>query len=201
MRAGKAYISSLGTTGVLIASSLLLLTVVGALVAFDRWPTQADAEPHTVPVTAASPNATQSFAPARAAGALTSGALDFTQTLGAAAELRGTADVAARVGRGEAVAEIVAAAPVADPIVSALPAPEVAPPEQQAPAAAAPPARPGSPQGSSGTPLPPPPEVVEDLPNALPAVDGVGDSAPALDEAAPADDAVRLGAGATGDGG
>jgi hypothetical protein len=39
VKAGKAYISSLGTTGLLIASSVLLLAVVGTFVAFDRWPT------------------------------------------------------------------------------------------------------------------------------------------------------------------
>ena len=38
MKAGKAYISSLGTTGLLIASSVLLLLVVGTIVAYDRWP-------------------------------------------------------------------------------------------------------------------------------------------------------------------
>ena len=48
VKTGKAYISSLGTTGLLVASSVLLLVVVGALVAFDRWPAgsstgQADA--------------------------------------------------------------------------------------------------------------------------------------------------------------
>lgn len=40
MRAGKAYIASAGTTGVLIASAILLLVVVGALMAFD-----SEAEP------------------------------------------------------------------------------------------------------------------------------------------------------------
>src|SRR5258707_8578078 len=38
MRATKAYIASLGTTGVLLAASILMLAVVGALVAFDAWP-------------------------------------------------------------------------------------------------------------------------------------------------------------------
>ena len=41
MKPGRAYISSLGTTGVLIASSVLLLVVVGALMAYDRWPAGA----------------------------------------------------------------------------------------------------------------------------------------------------------------
>jgi hypothetical protein len=38
MRATRAYIASLGTAGVLVASSALLLVVVSALVAFNAWP-------------------------------------------------------------------------------------------------------------------------------------------------------------------
>jgi hypothetical protein len=38
MKATRAYIASLGTTGVLLAASVLLLTVVSAFVAFDGWP-------------------------------------------------------------------------------------------------------------------------------------------------------------------
>ena len=38
MRADRAYIAGLGTTGVLVASALLLLAVVSALVAFRGWP-------------------------------------------------------------------------------------------------------------------------------------------------------------------
>src|SRR3954453_19399572 len=38
MKATKAYIASLGTTGVLLAAALLMLGVVSAIVAFDRWP-------------------------------------------------------------------------------------------------------------------------------------------------------------------
>src|SRR4051812_33652901 len=38
MRATKAYIASLGTTGVLLGASILMLAVVSAVVAFDRWP-------------------------------------------------------------------------------------------------------------------------------------------------------------------
>ena len=38
MRASKAYIAGLGTTGVLLASSIALLFFVGALVGFDAWP-------------------------------------------------------------------------------------------------------------------------------------------------------------------
>lgn len=38
MRATKAYIASLGTTGLLVASALAVLLVGGAMVAFDGWP-------------------------------------------------------------------------------------------------------------------------------------------------------------------
>src|SRR3954451_6524171 len=38
MKATKAYIASFGTTGVLLAASILMLAVVSAVVAFDRWP-------------------------------------------------------------------------------------------------------------------------------------------------------------------
>lgn len=38
MKATRAYIASLGTTGVLVTGSILLLVVVSALVAFRGWP-------------------------------------------------------------------------------------------------------------------------------------------------------------------
>lgn len=51
MKAGKAYITSLGTTGLLVASSVMLLVVVGALVAFDGWPSsEAHAPPENVAI-------------------------------------------------------------------------------------------------------------------------------------------------------
>src|SRR5881227_291587 len=43
MRARVAYISSLGTTAILVAAALLMLAVVGAIVAFRGWPGQANA--------------------------------------------------------------------------------------------------------------------------------------------------------------
>src|SRR3954452_91748 len=45
MKATKAYIASLGTTGVLLAASVLMLAVVSAVVAFDRWPGAGVASP------------------------------------------------------------------------------------------------------------------------------------------------------------
>ena len=38
MSASKAYLAGLGTTGVLLASAIALLFLVGALVGFDAWP-------------------------------------------------------------------------------------------------------------------------------------------------------------------
>ena len=38
MRVTRAYVTSLGTTGVLLASSLLMLVVVGAFLSFKGWP-------------------------------------------------------------------------------------------------------------------------------------------------------------------
>ena len=38
MRARAAYISSLGTTGILVSSALFMLAMVSALVAFRGWP-------------------------------------------------------------------------------------------------------------------------------------------------------------------
>jgi hypothetical protein len=42
MRARVAYISSLGTTAILVAAALLMLALVGALVAFRGWPGNAN---------------------------------------------------------------------------------------------------------------------------------------------------------------
>jgi hypothetical protein len=55
VKAGKAYISSLGTTGLLIASSLLLLLLVGTILAFDRWPTDSPAGSETVAIGSVAP--------------------------------------------------------------------------------------------------------------------------------------------------
>src|SRR2546423_11436655 len=59
MRARVAYISSLGTTAILVAAALLMLAVVGAIVAFRGWPGAANGAgvqsvPLTSPLTRAS---------------------------------------------------------------------------------------------------------------------------------------------------
>jgi hypothetical protein len=131
MSARKAYISSLGTTGLLIASALAMLIVVGALVAFDRWPSQAVAEAESVPVTGDAANASNRASEPRS----------FTRTgvrarLTAISEKRSRAvlrQAAARAGRVEST---VGPAPaVSEMIVSDLPAPNTDP---SAPAPAAP---------------------------------------------------------------
>src|SRR3954469_24698040 len=54
MRARVAYISSLGTTAILVAAALLMLVLVGALVAFRGWPGRANgAVIHPVPLSPA----------------------------------------------------------------------------------------------------------------------------------------------------
>jgi hypothetical protein len=51
MRARAAYISSLGTTGILVSSALLMLAMVSALVAFRAWPGgQAGADVQRIPI-------------------------------------------------------------------------------------------------------------------------------------------------------
>lgn len=45
MKATKAYIASLGTTGVLLAASILMLAVVSAVVAFNAWPGDSVSSP------------------------------------------------------------------------------------------------------------------------------------------------------------
>src|SRR3954453_9090937 len=59
MRARVAYISSLGTTAILVAAALLMLAVVGAIIAFRGWPGAAkgagvQSVPLTPPLTRAS---------------------------------------------------------------------------------------------------------------------------------------------------
>src|SRR5438128_1965419 len=82
MRATKAYIASLGTTGVLLAGSLLMLAVVSAVVAFDRWPggnvtapvqtVVLDDKPAAIRVSESSTAPSAVRAPARLAAALRS---------------------------------------------------------------------------------------------------------------------------------
>jgi hypothetical protein len=148
MSARKAYISSLGTTGLLVAAALAMLIVVGALVAFDRWPTQAVAEAESVQIADDGPEAIR-----RAAAPSTlvaSGAQAAPAALGESARpssdlLRGAATRAGRVERSGGSAERSPAARVDDPVVSDLPAPDST---ADVPAAQSPAPEEASPQGT-----------------------------------------------------
>ena len=173
MRAGKAYISSLGTTGVLIASSFLLLTVVGALVAFDRWPSQAVAEPETVAIAEPAERARTTGASTAGAAALAPRALQRAGTTASAptATARAAAGIATGTGlveSGAATAQI----PAADPVVATQPAPDAGP----APAAGNPDPAP-APTAVPGRPEPSAPGRGPDLPSLDPLLPGEG-SAP-----------------------
>jgi hypothetical protein len=178
MSARKAYISSLGTTGLLVAAALAMLIVVGALMAFDRWPTQAVAEAESVPVaTGGADERTTAANSETRATATERGAARATKSSSARsrAALRGAAARAARVGAQTRDATPAPAGTTRDPVVSALPAPDTAP---DAPAAAqSPAAAPAQGQASQpdvATPRPPviqlPPSPVD--PTAVDGLDG-----------------------------
>ena len=129
MSARKAYISSLGTTGLLIAAALAMLVVVGALVAFDRWPSQAVAEAESVPVTRDAVHATRPAGEPRS----------FART-GPSARSTAISEKRSRAALRQAAAraggvDATGGPAIHEPIVSDLPAPNSAP---AAPAPAAP---------------------------------------------------------------
>lgn len=160
MRARTAYISSLGTTGVLIAAALAMLVLVGALVAFDRWPSHAVAEAETVPIADDGPAAIRrAAAPSHVIAAAAEAAGPTPATSDSADAVGGAA---ARAGRLESrfaapSAPRSSARSGADPVVSALPAPDTAG-EPSAPGAgpAAPTADPAQQPSGPAAPLPGP---------------------------------------------
>jgi hypothetical protein len=121
VKAGTAYISSLGTTGLLIASSILLLLIGGTIVAFDGWPDgDASAEPAFVSIRE-SPRAVRE------------GSVTTRRQLARAtrAERRRSAAIARRHGRARArtdrgLANASGPSIVTDPVISDLPAPDAA---------------------------------------------------------------------------
>ena len=117
MKAGKAYISSLGTTGLLIASSVLLLMVVGTLVAFDGWPSGSAGGAEEVAIGEAEP-----IRPARSASAERREAR--AERRRAAAERGRAARVRSRRAARTATGEREARGAPADAVVSDLPAPD-----------------------------------------------------------------------------
>ena len=170
MQARKAYISSLGTTGLLVASSLLILVVVGALVAFDRWPNQAAAETETVPITDTTPRAVRPADPARVlAGAERRAATRALAGSHSARALRAAsrrAAAGANLGRAGTGSGSATAGATSGAVISDLPAPDTAPAQSGSPAQATAPgagssSSPGSgPLGGGGSPLPLPPTPI-----------------------------------------
>lgn len=129
MRARTAYISSLGTTGVLIAAALAMLVLVGALVAFDRWPSHAVAEAETVPIADDGPAAIRrAAAPSHVIAAAAEAAGPTPAASGSADAVGGAAARAGRLESRSAApsAPRSSARSGADPVVSALPAPDTA---------------------------------------------------------------------------
>ena len=120
MKAGKAYISSLGTTGLLIASSISLLLVGGTIVAFDRWPddTPSDAEVVAVGGSDSAKRASQVTAERRRAARVRAA----ERRTRAAAQRRRAARVRARAARLDDGAHV--APTITDPVISDLPAPD-----------------------------------------------------------------------------
>src|SRR4051812_41570597 len=160
MSARKAYISSLGTTGLLIAAALAMLIVVGALGAFDRWPSQAVAEAESVPVAPGSTGATHRYRQTQplagsAARAARHRAASYQPSR---ASLLAAATRAGRFERSTRPAAPASTA-VSQPVISDLPAPTSAPeaPARPAPAQPAP-----EPPVAPRTPVTTPPVITPD---------------------------------------
>jgi hypothetical protein len=129
LKATKAYIASLGTTGVLLAASILMLAVVSAVVAFDRWPGEhvrgpvrtlvLDEKAPAIRVSANSigPSATPSRAGA-VARAIARGTAPRTI-------LNGGGVAGERVTRPGASAPVTAVPPVVAPVVPPVQTPQV----------------------------------------------------------------------------
>jgi hypothetical protein len=105
MRARVAYISSLGTTAILVAAALLMLAVVGAIVAFKGWPGAANADGvRSVPLPPSFTRASATLVAAhRRAGVVRSGAV-AARTGG---RKLSTVGLVKQVGPGGAVAGVV----------------------------------------------------------------------------------------------
>jgi hypothetical protein len=87
MSVGRAYITSLWTTGILVAASILLLAMTSAIVAFDGWPGDVSgAAVDRVPVVAPRAAAERAFAaPSAGASGTAAGPAIETVRVGAVA--------------------------------------------------------------------------------------------------------------------
>jgi hypothetical protein len=178
MRARFAYISSLGTTAILVAAALLMLAVVSAIVAFRGWPGQAsESRVQSVPL---APNS----APARVALVRRSVTARGVERRSRAAAPRHAVSTAGLV-KAAATGPRVVPGLVMDPGVAAPMSPEPSGPGRspqgpQTAAAATPVGQPAAPQdggpvpgGGGGLALPPIPQPVPGAPAASPTADQV----------------------------
>lgn len=180
MRARFAYITSLGTTAILVGAALFMLGVVGAIVAFHGWPGGADGRGvHSLPL--APDGATKRVALARhtkAGGVVRTSA----RTATAAAKRLTTAGLVKQGGTGPALVGGV----VMTPVATTTPHPtSPAPNPGTRPTTVAPePARGFSPgDGGSYTEVPLPGLAQVPLPGTVAAPDvvsGIGELIPAL---------------------
>jgi hypothetical protein len=134
-----------------------MLVLVGALVAFDRWPNQAVAEAETVPIAGHGPAAIrEAAAPARRLAAADAAAASAD----ASSTRENLSGAAARAGRVEsrtaAPQTPQSSAQPDDAVVSALPAPDTAPDQRpSAPAPAAPASDPAAQSSGPTSPITP----------------------------------------------
>jgi hypothetical protein len=179
MRARFAYISSLGTTAILVAAALLMLALVGAIVGFRGWPGGAGGSPvESVPL---APNGV----PTRVALVRRSStARGVERASRRARAVRRPVSTAGLVKAGAAgprvvpglVMEPAAPAPMAPQPISPGGEPQVQPVSQPAPERQSPEGSPDSgpvPGSGGGLPLPPPPAPIPDPVATAPSADEV----------------------------
>ena len=195
MRARAAYISSFGTTGILIAAALLMLAMVSALVAFRAWPGGVTGESVTsVPLAPPDRPVQVSREGARKAPARLAAASEIAPIAREVADRSATAGLVKHVTvRGPAAVAVLTAPREDMAAVRPPPAPPRPPVEQRtADAPAAPPEAPEMP----APPAVPVPNEVEET------VDGfvAGDPPPpetAPEQPAPPELGAELGGAAT----
>ena len=149
MRARAAYISSFGTSGILVASALLVLAMASALVAFRGWPEGLPTGERVtaVPVAPSAGSATGLREPARALAP--AGRSDGTRAAGASSTAASGGstvglykDSAVEAGSGQ-VGGMIKVPVVTDPQpVVPLPPPSTGPQQTGAPAGGQPPSAP-----------------------------------------------------------
>src|SRR4051794_35977413 len=183
MRARFAYISSLGTTAILVAAALLMLAVVSAIVAFRGWPGAATGSGAVQSIPLAPHGGAERVALVRRVPAAASG-VELSTTSRAAPKATRSAASAAGLVKRKARGPRVVPGLVMEPVVAAPMQPQPSSPSrggqqagQAAPATEAAPARPvadqpGAPVTGGGgltipvpVPVPPPPG---DSPNSGP---------------------------------